>query len=105
MRWNSSGTNGYGFIFCHPEERATRDLAYGPYSLFPAIMIVQKVPRRSLLGMTSMLVPRRIRSVATAASAWLALATTLVPPACAQGFPASQRARVEQTVAFTDISV
>ena len=26
-------------------------------------------------------------------------------PACAQGFPASQRGRVDQTVAFTDISV
>jgi hypothetical protein len=47
----------------------------------------------------------RIRSVATAASAWLAFAVIAAAPACAQGFPASQRARVDQTIAFTDISV
>ena len=47
----------------------------------------------------------RFRSAATASSAWLALAIGVTTPACGQGFPASQRARVEQTVAFTDISV
>ena len=51
------------------------------------------------------LVSHRIRSVATAASAWLALAATVAAPACGQGFPASQRGRVDQTVAFTEISV
>ena len=35
----------------------------------------------------------------------LALTVLVAPPAFAQGFPASQRGRVDQTVAFTDISV
>ena len=47
----------------------------------------------------------RTRSVATVASAWLVFGVTVVAPACGQGFPASQRARVDQTIAFTDISV
>jgi len=50
-------------------------------------------------------VSHRIRSVATVASAWLVFSVIAVAPACGQGFPASQRARVDQTIAFTDISV
>jgi hypothetical protein len=52
---------------------------------------------------------RRVRFAALAAPVTLAvsvLAVVAIPiVACAQGFPASQRGRVEQTVAFTDITV
>ena len=47
----------------------------------------------------------RFRPVTTTISALIAFAIGGAAPACAQGFPASQRARVDQTVAFTDISI
>jgi hypothetical protein len=57
----------------------------------------------SLVSFTSGVSRRRLGAIAGAVAFPLLLAS---PLACgAQGFPASQRGRVDQTVAFTDISV
>src|SRR5690348_4960466 len=111
MRENARGTNGYdgklleGVLLSDIGPSGGGQKAAS--SLARAVVIRGTSPSRA----GSCAESNNSRSVVPASSRLRKVAVSLVltlgaaTPCLAQGYPASQRARVEQTVAFTDISV